>query len=256
MPVHDWTIVDDGLFHAFHTIWIGELNLALNSGLLPSGYYALPEQHTGYGIADILTLHADPEPSNPLPPLPPDAETGGTAVAEAPPKVRRRQVMTDVSAELRRSLAIRHVSGHRLIALLEIVSPGNKNRSQNLADFAMKVVDSLHHGVHVQIVDLFPPTSNDPQGIHELVRQRIEKSDVAYDLPAAEPLTLASYIASPGIEAYLEHLKVGDALPDMPLFLRRDRYINVPLEATYQAAWRGMPAFWRDVLEGHPPQTY
>jgi len=36
----------------------------------------------------------------------------------------------------------------------------------------------------------------------------------------------------------------------MPLFLAPDRYVDVPLEATYQAAHSGMPAFWRNVLEG------
>ena len=51
------------------------------------------------------------------------------------------------------------------------------------------------------------------------------------------------------MEVYLEHLAVGTALPEMPLFLRPDRYVNVPLESTYQAAYRGLPAFWREVLE-------
>jgi len=55
---------------------------------------------------------------------------------------------------------------------------------------------------------------------------------------------------------YLEHFAVGTALPEMPLFLRPDRYINVPLEPTYQAAYRGMPAFWKDVLEGRPPPGF
>jgi hypothetical protein len=41
-------------------------------------------------------------------------------------------------------------------------------------------------------------------------------------------------------------------LPEMPLFLHSDRYINVPLEPTYEAAYGGMPAFWRDVLERGP----
>ena len=63
-------------------------------------------------------------------------------------------------------------------------------------------------------------------------------------------LTLASYRVAGVIEAYVEHLKVGDALIDMPLFLDADFYINVPLEATYQAAYRGVPDFWRDVIEG------
>ena len=56
-------------------------------------------------------------------------------------------------------------------------------------------------------------------------------------------------------EVYLEHVAVGAALPEMPLFLRLDRHVNVPLEPTYQAAYRGMPAFWRDVLEGRSPQV-
>jgi hypothetical protein len=36
----------------------------------------------------------------------------------------------------------------------------------------------------------------------------------------------------------------------MPLFLRPDRYVNVPLESTYQDRYRSMPQFWRDILEG------
>jgi hypothetical protein len=56
MPVHDWTRVEAGIFHDFHTVWIGALRTALNEGLLPQGYYALAEQHAGRSIADALTL--------------------------------------------------------------------------------------------------------------------------------------------------------------------------------------------------------
>ena len=31
-----------------------------------------------------------------------------------------------------------------------------------------------------------------------------------------------------------------------------DRYVNVPLEATSQEAWKGMPSFWRNVVLGNP----
>jgi hypothetical protein len=74
--------------------------------------------------------------------------------------------------------------------------------------------------------------------------------DRSYDLPPEEPLTAVSYLAGPPVEAFLEHLALGAALADMPLFLRGDRYIPAPLEAAYQAAYRGVPAFWRAVLEG------
>ena len=250
MPVHDWSRVEAGIFHDFHVAWIPELRTALNGGLLPEGFYALAEQHAGRSIADVLTLHASPAPlePSPLPPL-----TGGTAVAEAPPQVRRRQTVEPAALARRRSLAIRHVSGHRLVAIVEIVSPANKDRPRTVEEFTAKAVDALDVGIHLLLVDLLPPGPYDPQGMHGRVYQRLEQSDEPYDLPAGEPLTLASYAAGPQIEVYLEHLAVGAILPEMPLFLRQDRYINVPLEATYQEAYRGMPAFWRNVLEGGEP---
>jgi hypothetical protein len=105
-------------------------------------------------------------------------------------------------------------------------------------------------GVHVLLLDLWPPGTQDPRGIHGVIQQRLNPFEGAYDLPADEPLTLASYAAGPSVDVYLEHVAVGAVLPEMPLFLRPDRYVNVPLEATYQEAYRGLPAFWRDVLEG------
>jgi hypothetical protein len=253
MPVHDWTRVEDGIFHDFHTVWIGAIRNALNEGLLPPGYYSLAEQHVGRPITDILTLHASPAP--PRPPLPPPPDTGGTALTEAPPRARRRHTLEATALARRRSLAIRHVSGHRLVALLEIVSPANKGRARHVEDFAAKAVDTLDAGVHLLVVNLFPPGPQGPYGIHGAIRQRLEQSDEPYDLPAGEPLTLAAYAAGPRIEVFLEHLAVGAELPEMALFLRPDRYVNVPLAATYQAAYRGMPAFWRDVLEGREPQV-
>jgi len=35
MPMHDWTRVPNGVFHAFHNTWIGDLQKALNDNLLP-----------------------------------------------------------------------------------------------------------------------------------------------------------------------------------------------------------------------------
>ena len=86
MPVHDWARVDPGTFHAFHTAWVTHLSEAMNEGLLPRGYYAMPEQHVGRSIADVLTLHAGPNLSEDRL----GADEGGLAVAEAPPRVRQR----------------------------------------------------------------------------------------------------------------------------------------------------------------------
>ena len=246
MPIHDWTRVDAGIFHSFHLVWLSELNKALNGGLLPSGYYSLAEQHAGCIIPDVLTLHASPALDQPLP-LPP--ATGGTVLADAPPKVQRKQTVGSVARTRRRTLAIRHVSEHRLVALIEIVSPANKDRPQSVAEFTRKVSSALDHGVHVLVVDLFPPGPHDSCGMHGAVWQRLESTEVPYDLPANDLLTLASYVAADPVDIYLEHPPLGSPLAEMPLFLRPDRYVGVPLEATYQEAFRTMPAFWRAVLE-------
>lgn len=142
------------------------------------------------------------------------------------------------------------MSGHRLIALVEIVSPSNKDRPRSVEQFTDKAVEAIDAGVHLLLVDLFPPGPCDRKGIHGAIRKRLQASDEPFGFPANERLTLVSYAAGPQVEVDLERLAVGAVLPEMPLFLTLDRYVNVPLEASYVAAYQGMPAFWRDVLEG------
>ena len=47
MPIHDWTRVSAGTFHAFHLAWIAEIQATLNGGVLPGDYYAQAEQIVG-----------------------------------------------------------------------------------------------------------------------------------------------------------------------------------------------------------------
>jgi hypothetical protein len=244
MPLHDWTRVEAGIFHDFHVAWLPEMRKVLNGGLLPEGYYVLAEQHAGRAIADILTLHA----GDTMAPLPPTM--GGTAVAEAPPRVRRRHTADQSLRTRRRTLAIRHVSGHRLVALLEVVSPSNKDRDCSVRDFADKVAAALEHGIHVLVIDLLPPGAWDPRGIHGAILEQVDAAAEPYDMPEGEPATLASYSAGPPVDLYTEHAAVGARLPDMPLFIQPDRYVTVPLELTYVAAYSGVPGYWRAVLEG------
>jgi hypothetical protein len=198
MPIHDWTRVDAGIFHAFHHDWITEISRALNCGLLPAAYYALPEQLAGGLIPKVIVV------------------------------------------------AVRHVSNHQVVAMVEIISPGNKNNQNGLNAFVRKAREVLAAGIHLLLIDLFPPGSRDPQGIHRAVWG--EDCGEDYALPEGKPLTCVAYVGGPGAEAFVEPVAVGDTLPEMPLFLTPDVYVPVPLEATYQAAWEGMPAYWRDVL--------
>lgn len=258
MVVHDWTLVEAGIFHAFHVAWIGHLQTAMNEGLLPPDYYALAEQHATPSakqaarvVADMLTLHGPG--ADDLPPLPP--VSGGLAVAEAPPKVRHHATLNPSPRTMRRTLALRHVSGHRLVAVIEIVSPSNKDRPEHVEELASKIAALLEAGIHVLLVDLFPPGLHDPQRMHGAIGTWTADHGLQDELPSDAPLTLASYRANGFIDAYVETLAVGQGLPDMPLFFHPERYVNVPLAPTYDTAFRGMPAFWRRVLEGGARQS-
>jgi hypothetical protein len=253
MPIHDWTRVSDGTFHDFHLAWIAELRHALNEGILPEGYYAQAEQIIGPLGPDVLTLQAGGKPESEIA-TPEPAGPGGLAVATAPPRPRltAAAVMDDYVLK-RRTVVIRHSSGDQIIALLEIVSPGNKSSRHALRSFVDKAVEALYRGYHLLIVDLFPPSPRDPQGIHAAIWQQLE--DRPFELPAGEPLTLAAYSAGPVKRAWIEPTAVGRMLIDMPLFLEPEIYVNVPLEATYLAAFRGVPRRWKQVLEEAPGGT-
>ena len=211
MPVHDWTRVAAGIFHDFHFVWIGEIRRVLNGGVLPDGYYAMAEQ-----VAGNLGLD--------------------TAAAEA-----------DQLAQRKNRLVILHCSDHRIIAMIEVVSPGNKASRNGIRQFVRKVAAALSRGYHFLVLDLFPPTRRDPHGIHGVIWEEITGEQ--YTAPPDKPLTLASYTGGTAKSAYVEPVAVGDDLIKMPLFLDADFYVPVPLEDAYQAAWATVPSYWRTVLE-------
>src|SRR5688572_24001886 len=113
MPIHDRTRVEAGIFHAFHHDWITDIARALNGGLLPSAFYALPEQLAGGLGSDVLTLRA---PKSNGAPAPAQLEAGGVALAEAPPKVRIR-TRSDANryATKAKAVTVRHVSNHQIV---------------------------------------------------------------------------------------------------------------------------------------------
>src|SRR5690348_12101520 len=109
MPVHDWSQIDAGIFHAFHHGWIEDISRALNRGLLPSDYYALPEQISGGRGPDVLTLKGPRRNSNGGEPDP----RGAIALVEAPPRVKMRfQAEPNVYAAKAKAVVIRHTSQH------------------------------------------------------------------------------------------------------------------------------------------------
>lgn len=247
MPMHDWTRVSAGTYHAFHNAWITHLQEALNAGLLPDPYYALGEQQAGCFGPDVLALKAvDSEAPERLSATPGEAMV---AVAEAPPQVRITQEAAEDVAyylERQRAVMIRHATGDRIVAMIEIVSQANRHSAQTLNDFVGKIIASLQQGIHLVVIDPFPGGRHDPDGIHGLVWERLLAGN--YSGVEGQPLTLVSYTAGHPIKAWIEPLCVGTALTSMPLFLTTTHYIPLPLEETYTQSWVGVPERWKRVI--------
>jgi hypothetical protein len=250
MPIHDWTKVDANLFHDFHQAWTISIRNALNGGLLPNGFSALVDQRAGGVVPDVLTVEAAARRHQPL--------EGGAVVVASPPRTRHFiQATKAILTDRANRIAICHPLGE-VVCIIELVSPGNKSSRAALGKFVSKSVQMLQNGVHLLVIDLFPPSVRDPQGIHKAIWDEIEEN--TFSLPSNQPLTLAAYVAGDPIAgimttAYVEPIAVGAAMPDMPAYLDYDSYVNVPLESTYMQTWGSCPQAMREVVaKSQPPE--
>jgi hypothetical protein len=108
MAIHDWTRVDAGLFHNFHQSWTVTLSQALNASGLLAAYFPLIEQSIKGPIPD--------------------------AVTEA-----------DLYAHKANRITVRHRHGD-VVAVIEIVSPGNKSTQAAFRALVEKSADLVYQG--------------------------------------------------------------------------------------------------------------
>lgn len=252
MPMHDWTKVIAGIFHDFHHEWISTIRNALNAGLLPADYYALAEQAAEGPIPDVLTLERASRHESAPGDWSEVTASGGVALAEHPPRVKYTiEGEQQAYAQKANRVAVFHASGDRVVAFIEIVSPGNKHSESAIRRFTQKLEDALERGCHLLIVDPHPPTPRDPDGLHARFWNGAFGHPEVAGVSNEQPLSVMAYRSDLAPTGYMTPFAVGEPVPDMPLFLDPDHYVNVPLEQTYQAAWATMPARWKRVIEGN-----
>lgn len=255
MGIHDWRRVDDGIFHHFYHSWIEEIQRALNGGLLPEWVYALAEQQVSEFGPDVLALQA-PIAADEIESGDRDhsSESGSnTGLMVVPPRVAMTlQGAEDFYTQRQKSVMIRHASDDRVVAIVEVVSPGNKSSQQRLEAFVRKACSLLRQGIHLLILDLHVRTRRAPDGIHGAIWNIIgSSSDEDYQQPADKPLTLVAYQARlyAGVTAYVEPIAIGDSLREMPLYVHNEGYVSVPLQETYARAFAALPRRWARVVE-------
>ena len=251
MPLHDWTRVTPNDFHHFHGQWLTALSNALNHGLLPPGYYAMNEHVVPPFAPDVLTLGSRNHDDLPAAWL---GDVGGGVATDTEVEVTLMGGPRTREKPPERRIAVRHAEGRRLVAVIEVVSPGNKANNEAIRSLVGKSVALLESGIHVSIIDVFPNPRRLPQGFGGAIWRSVRRAKADYAPKSSRTHSAFAARDRGACLAQFQSSEVGSPLPMLPLYLTENRCIKLPLEATYQTAWAGYPALLRPMLED-PPVT-
>jgi hypothetical protein len=229
-------------WEGFHGGWPMTMVLQLGN-VLPEGFVAEPRVHLGtYYEIDVNTFekYDDLEPS-----LDADQETtnGGVAtVTWAPPApsvVAEIEFPEQYAYEV---LIFDLERERRLVAAIEIVSPANKDRPDSRHLFVAKCANLLQKGVCVSIVDLVTIRRFN---LYVELLTLLGTRDRAFE-PNPPPTYAAtcrnhSVNGKTRLETWSSPLVVGQPLPTaLPIWLTDTLPVSLDLEASYEAACRGL----------------
>jgi hypothetical protein len=233
---------------------VGRLKAVLNEELLPRPFYALAEPMLGEAEPDVIALQATtglPEstsvPSRTSRNLCNDASEGAVAVAPCPVQVE--EFLPDRYAPRVRRIVVKDAwQDDKVVAVIEVVSRGNKSSRARAAQFLRKSVSLLDRGIHLVVVDLHPGTRVVPDGFHGLIAEELGHSPS--EPLSRGPLATVSYqvLETGALRAHFVPLRVGDCLPEMPVFLTPHEFVRLPLETTYAESFRSVPWKFQDLL--------
>ncbi len=218
-------------WEGFHSLWTSEIVRQLNGSILPSNYIAEPTIKMGVEIeVDFATLKQGTAHA---------AEHNGGVLTElyAPPKAALSFPVDFAGLETFEIKVQKEEGGLRLVAAIELVSPGNKDRPATRQAFVRKCATYLQEGVSIIVVDIVTERSGN---LHADLLGMLNAS-VAPSLNQPRQLYAAAYRALIGrekaqVDAWPESLELGKPLPTLPLWLYVDLPVPVDLEESYRAS--------------------
>lgn len=221
------------LWASFHGAWANSIMAQLNR-TLPKRYRALTQIHLGRHVeADVAEVDVSPAARSELP----DGPAGGVAVKPWAPPAAALVLPAVFPDDIVVPVIDVEIRGFHPVAVVELVSPANKDRPETRRAFAAKsaaylqrgigllTVDAVterHFNLHNELMDLlrYPPTARMPDASWIY--------SVAYR-PARRDETNQ-------IEVWPTPFTIGQTLPIMPLALRGAMTVPVDLEAAYEEA--------------------
>jgi hypothetical protein len=212
-----------------HGAWPGVIAFRLNA-LLPPEYRSGVKIHLG-NLVEVDVGAFEMENAGL-----PAADAASAWQASAPTLLLETEELTPPEYEVR---VYDQEDSRRLVAVVEIVSPRNKDRTEARDAFTSKCHAMLLEQVCVVIVD--PVTTRSANLFAELAQRLGAKPPSVAD----EPLYAVSCRVrnSPGgqsVETWPHALAVGAALPTLPLWISESRYVPLELERTYEETCRGL----------------
>jgi hypothetical protein len=213
-------------WESFHARWASAIADELNRQL-PPHYFAEPQAHSGPQVEVDVATFEQPHPTT----------TNGVATLSAP-------AFTLAPADGQFALAFpprfgvqvyQTEGGPELVGAIELVSPSNKDRPEPRQAFAVKCANYLHHGIGLLVVDVV--TARTSQPLHDLLR--LLAPDVP--VPATSALAAVAYRPLPQlgvgtVEWRIRPLRIGHALPELPLTLAAGPVVPVNLAVSYEEA--------------------
>lgn len=227
-------------WHSFHHAWCSVIAFQLNR-FLPDGYRAEP--HVQYGIeVDVAALEVSEYSKTPkslrevatVPYLAMSAEYANGHIEQPTwrPPPPNQLLPFDLLTESVEVLIYSSLTIPSLVGAVELVSEANKDRPAEREAFVTKCESYLRQGVGLVIVDV---VTSRRANLHQELLSRLGQAPLTKKQP---PLYTTAYRPFQQDEEIMlaiwhESLALGEPLPTMPLWLRREFCAPLDLEATY-----------------------
>jgi hypothetical protein len=211
---------------AFHHAWAATMARHLNRHVLPDAYFAAPNVQFGARVEiDVGTFEAAQTSGR-------SSDNVATLAYTADPATITVPAIFPDTIEV---VILHQEGGPQLVAVVELVSPGHKDRPEARRAFAAKMATYLYQGIALVVVDI---VTSRTVNLHNEWIALIEAPCGRMHEQAAAALYANAYRPvqrqdRPEIDVWLRPLHVGAPLPSLPLFLRADVCVELPLEATY-----------------------